>query len=201
MAHRLLLGSNNTKKRDELTVILGESNLVLLTPKDLGGLPEPVEDGITFEENARIKAFHYSRLTGLPALADDSGLMVDALEGLPGIRSSRYAGEDATDLDNCTKLLEALADVPDPHRTARFVCTIVVADGDQVVGTSNGECAWIILRGMRGAGGFGYDPLFYYPPEGKSSAELPRDVKNMVSHRAKALNGIHPVLEKLEKAR
>ena len=195
MARRLLLGSNNAKKRNELAVILRDTDLEVVTPDDLGGFPEPLEDGETFEENARIKASHYARLTGLPALADDSGLMVDALGGLPGVRSSRFAGERATDLDNCRKLLAALEEVPDSHRTARFVCCTVLVDGDAVVGASRGECEGVILREMRGEGGFGYDPLFFFAPEGRTFAELPAETKNRVSHRAKALRGIRPVLE------
>ncbi len=197
MAFRILLGSNNAKKRKELGLIIGDLDIELLIPADLGDLPEPVEDGATFEENARIKAFHYARHTEIPVLADDSGLMVDALGGQPGVFSSRYAGEEATDHERSLKLLKALEGVPDARRTARFVCCIVVADGNRIIGTSEGTCEGRILNAMRGIGGFGYDPVFFYPPEGKTFAELPPEVKNRVSHRARALAGIHSILEQL----
>ncbi|MHC4946011.1 MAG: non-canonical purine NTP pyrophosphatase, partial [Planctomycetota bacterium] len=117
MKQRLLIGSNNPKKRKELGEILEGLDFELLIPADLGDFEEPEETGTTFEENARIKALHYAEQTGLPTLADDSGLMVDALGGRPGVHSSRYAGAQATDLDNCEKLLDALARVPDAERT------------------------------------------------------------------------------------
>ncbi|MFH1998236.1 MAG: non-canonical purine NTP pyrophosphatase, partial [Planctomycetota bacterium] len=126
MKKRLLLGSNNRKKRNELAAILDGLACEIVTPADLGGFEEPEENGETFEENARIKAFYYSGVTGLPTLADDSGLVVDALRGEPGVYSARYAGEGASDVDNCLKLLQELKSIPDFERTARFMCTIVV---------------------------------------------------------------------------
>lgn len=201
MNGRLLLGSNNKKKRGELAAILEGLECKIVTPADmadeLGDFEEPVEDGDTFEANARIKALYYSELTGLPTLADDSGLVVDALGGAPGVYSARYAGEEATDLDNCLKLLDELESIPDEKRTARFKCTIVVVDKGKVVGTSTGACEGTILREMSGKGGFGYDPLFLYAPENRTFAELDAEVKNSISHRGNALNGIRPVLEKL----
>lgn len=193
----LLIGTNNPKKRKELGEILEGLPVELHIPSELGRFPEPEETGATFEENATIKALYYSEKTGLPTLADDSGLMVDALAGKPGVHSSRYAGDDASDLDNCMKLLAALEKVPGSERTARFVCTIVVVQDGAVKGVSKGTCEGTILRAMRGGGGFGYDPLFFYQPEGKSFGELPADLKNRISHRANALEGIRPVLEKL----
>jgi XTP/dITP diphosphohydrolase len=194
---KLLLGSNNAKKRKELAEILEGLDIELVVPADLGDFEEPEETGTTFEENAGIKAAYYAEKTGLPTLADDSGLVVDALHGKPGVHSSRYAGEQATDLDNCKKLLDALADVPEPERTARFMCCIVVVHEGSVVGTAEGACEGVILKEMKGAGGFGYDPLFLYEPEALTFAELPAESKNRISHRARALQGIRPVLEKL----
>lgn len=197
MVKVLLLGSNNVKKRRELATILEGLDLEIRTPAEAGIMDEPVEDGETFEDNAVIKATYYGDRTGLPAMADDSGLMVDALGGEPGVRSARYAGEGATDQDRCNKLLNALEKVPDHLRTARFVCTIALVRDGKVLGTSTGTCDGRILREMRGENGFGYDPVFFYPPEGKSFAELPPDLKNRVSHRGLALQGIRPVLEAL----
>lgn len=197
MGYPLLLGSNNAKKRNELAAILGDLPFEIKTPAELGGFEEPVEDGETFLDNAKIKAFHYARLTGLLTLADDSGLAVDALDGRPGVFSSRYAGDGATDLDNCEKLLHDLKDVPPGKRGARFVCFIAVVKGAEVVGTSQGACEGEILSQMTGSGGFGYDPLFFHPPEGRTFAELDAGVKNGLSHRAHALRGIRPVLEKI----
>ena len=166
MRRQLLIGTNNAKKRTELSSILEGLDFEILIPSDLGGIPAPEENGATFEENAVSKALHYSAASGMTALADDSGLVVDALDGAPGVHSSRYAGESATDLDNCLRLLSALEKFDDPMRTARFVCTVVVAAKGKVVGKSTGSCEGKMLRSMRGDRGFGYDPLFFYPPEG-----------------------------------
>jgi XTP/dITP diphosphohydrolase len=197
MAFPLLLGSNNAKKRNELAAILKDLPIEISTPAELGDFEEPVEDGATFLDNAKIKAFHYAGLTGLPTLADDSGLAVDALGGRPGVHSSRYAGEAASDLDNCNKLLHDLKDVPPGRRGARFVCFIAVVNDGELVGTSEGSCEGEILEAMTGSKGFGYDPLFFYPPEGRTFAELGAGIKNRLSHRAGALEGIRPVLESM----
>ena len=195
---RILLGSNNAKKRAELARILEDLPIDIRTPADLGGLPEPEETGRTFRENALLKAEHYARLSGLTALADDSGLVVDALGGRPGVRSSRFAGEDAGDLENCRKLLQELATVEAPRPAARFVCAVAVVRKDgKLLGVEEGRCEGYILRAMRGTGGFGYDPLFFYPPEGKTFAELTPEVKGRVSHRARALEAIRPLLQQL----
>jgi XTP/dITP diphosphohydrolase len=192
-----LLGSNNEKKRKELKSTLDALQLDILIPTEVGNFPVPVENGKTFEENARIKAYHYNRLTGLPTLADDSGLEVDALEGIPGVHSSRYAGDSASDRDNLTKLLTALKGVPDARRTARFVCCIVLAHEESDLGCAIGVCEGTILNEMRGNQGFGYDPIFLYPPEGKTFAEIPPSLKNKISHRAKAIEKIMPILQRL----
>ncbi len=197
MTEKLLLGSNNPKKRNELQEILGGLGFLIVTPGEAAIDTEPVEDGDTFLENATKKALFYAGHSGLLTLADDSGLAVDALGGLPGVRSSRYAGDEATDDDNCSKLLEAMKEVPDPERTAEFRCTVVVADGEGVRAAATGKCRGMILKTKTGAGGFGYDPVFYYPPLKKSFAELPQEVKNQVSHRAAALQRIRKAFEKI----
>jgi len=194
---KLLLGSNNRKKREEIATLLAGQNIQIVIPSEIGKFEEPIEDGITFEENAKIKAIYYSKATGLITLADDSGLIVDALGDLPGVHSARFAGEDATDSDNCAKLLAGLKGVPSQAKTARFVCTVVVADKEKILGISEGACEGLIIDEMRGDNGFGYDPMFYYSPEKKTFAELDSEVKNKVSHRAGALAGILHVLQKL----
>ncbi len=155
---------------------------------ELKSIPTPEENGATFEENARLKAAYYSRLAPGPLFADDSGLEVDALGGEPGVYSARYAGVDATDDANNRLLLERLGD--ERNRTARFVCVIALAEGGEVRQTFRGEVEGEILREARGPGGFGYDPLFYYPPFGRSFGEVDGPAKFGVSHRGKALRGM-----------
>jgi XTP/dITP diphosphohydrolase len=198
MTHRLLVGSNNVKKRAEIQTILRGLDLVAVTPQEVGIVGEPEETGETFAENAAIKALFYSAASGLLTLADDSGLMVDAIDGLPGVRSSRYAGEQASDEENCQKLIEALRDVPDSKRTARFHCAIAVAEQGKIVATAAGECVGRILHKKAGTSGFGYDPLFFFPPEGMAFAQLPPETKNRVSHRGAALRQIREALSRLK---
>ncbi len=150
---------------------------------------EAVEDGLSFIENALIKARHAARCTGLQALGDDSGLVVDALGGMPGIYSSRFAGAGADDKANNQKLLHALREVAEPDRTAHFYCAMVFVRHaeDPAPLVSTGKWPGTIMKQPRGEGGFGYDPLFWVPGSGCSSAELPADVKNQLSHRGQAL--------------
>jgi len=186
--HELVLASNNPGKVREINQILVELNL-LARPQSDFQLEDAEETGLTFVENAILKARHAAGHTGLAAVADDSGLEVDALHGAPGIYSARYAGPGASDSDNLEKLLAALVDVPDEARTARFQCLMVylrhAEDPTPVIcqGTWEGR----ILFEPRGEGGFGYDPVFFVPTEGCSSAELPPEVKNRLSHRGRAL--------------
>lgn len=157
----------------------------------LAGLKEiaaPEENGATFEENARIKAAYYSRFAPGPLFADDSGLEVDALNGAPGVYSARYAGPHATDLANNELLLQRLGD--NPNRSARFVCVIALAEAGEVRQTFRGKVEGEILHAARGPGGFGYDPLFYYPPFGCSFGEVDGPKKFDVSHRGKALRAL-----------
>jgi len=155
---------------------------------DLKSIPAPEEDGATFEENARLKAVYYSRLAPGPLFADDSGLEVDALGGEPGVYSARYGGPNATDDANNRLLLERLGD--GRNRAGRFVCVIALAEGGEVRKIFRGEVEGEILREARGPGGFGYDPLFYYPPFGCSFGEVDGPEKFEVSHRGKALRGL-----------
>lgn len=160
-----------------------------LIPQAELGIPDAVEDGETFIANATTKAIHASRLSGLPAMADDSGLEVDALGGAPGVYSARYAGEHATDAENVEKLLSALRDIPEAERTARFRCVIALipraGDTDPIL--CEGTWEGCIQVRPSGQSGFGFDPVFYVPTHGCSAAELDAAVKNRLSHRARAL--------------
>jgi XTP/dITP diphosphohydrolase len=185
---RIVLASGNRGKIAEVNALLQPLTLEVV-PQSAFAVEEAEETGLTFVENALIKARHATTVTGLPALADDSGLEVDALNGAPGIRSSRFAGPDADDRANVDKLLAALAGVPEAQRNARFQCVIVVLrhaeDPTPLIcqGTWEGR----ILFAPAGEGGFGYDPVFYVPGEDCASAELPPAVKNRLSHRGQAL--------------
>lgn len=185
---RLVLASNNAKKLLELQALFSPLGIELVTQGSLG-IPEAEEPFATFAENALAKARHAARLSGLPALADDSGLSVDALGGAPGVRSARYAldaGGDKSDAANNARLLQALAHVED--RRARFVCALVAVrrpdDPEPLV--AMGRWAGVILTAPSGDGGFGYDPLMHIPALGQTVAQLPADVKNRHSHRALA---------------
>lgn len=180
---KFVLASHNKKKLQELGDILGILGIEIVPLPE--GAPEPAEDGDTFEANARIKARAAAEFTGLPAIADDSGLCVDALDGAPGVYSARYSG--GGDGENNAKLLREMEAVPDGKRTARFVCAIacVLPDGREF--TVRGACEGVITRELSGDGGFGYDPLFYVPEYECTFGVLSADVKNRISHRAKAL--------------
>ncbi|RKG75880.1 RdgB/HAM1 family non-canonical purine NTP pyrophosphatase [Corallococcus exercitus] len=185
MKPKLLFATGNAGKLRELRALVGDA-VEVVSLKDLPPVPEPVEDGATFEENAVKKAREYSLATGLPALADDSGLCVDALGGRPGVLSARYA--PGSDKDRYEKLLQELADVPDEKRTASFRCALalVTGKGDEPR-VEVGRCEGVILRAPKGTNGFGYDPVFQVKGEGgRSMAELAPEEKSRVSHRARA---------------
>ena len=188
---RIVLASGNAGKVREINQILSGLDIEVL-PQSEFDVPEAEETGLTFVENAILKARNAASHTGLPAIADDSGLEVDALHGAPGIYSARYAGPDATDADNNRKLLEALRDVPQNLRSARFQCLMVylrhAEDPTPLIcqGTWNGR----ILEAPRGDNGFGYDPLFHVPTHDCSAAELPAAEKNRLSHRGQALRAL-----------
>lgn len=195
MSQKLLIATRNQKKKKELQEILSGFDLQLLNLDDIPPLPEVEEDGLTFEENAIKKALTVARQSNMLTLADDSGLVVDALRGAPGVFSARYAGPEANDDRNNQKLLQEMQHVEDHQRTARFVCVIALASPQGKVETVMGSCEGTIGRTLHGAEGFGYDPLFI--PEGydKSFAELTPAIKNRISHRGIALNKIKPLLE------
>lgn len=189
-----ILATHNSKKRDELSRILAPLGVTAAIDRELGlTLDEVEETGLTFEENAYLKAAAACAQSGLPAIADDSGLMVDALDGAPGVYSARYAGEDATDADRIAKLLGALEGVPDEARTARFVSAVccVFPDGERL--TVRGVCEGTIARAAAGTGGFGYDPVFV-TPTGRTFAELSAVEKDAVSHRGQALRALAQAL-------
>jgi len=186
---RLVLASNNPGKLRELSALLAPLGIEVLAQSALG-IGEAEEPHLTFIENALAKARHASSRSGLPALADDSGLCVDALGGAPGIRSARLAGGDASDADNNRRLLDLLVHCAD--RRAHYYCVLVLVRGpdDPQPLIAEGEWAGEILRQPRGAGGFGYDPLFWLPESGCTSAELPAARKNELSHRAIAVSAL-----------
>ncbi len=188
MTRRIVLASNNAGKVREIGQLLAGHDLEVL-PQSAFDVPEAEETGLTFVENAILKARNACACSGLPAIADDSGLEVDALGGEPGIHSARYAGPGATDADNNALLLERLAEVPDEARTARFQCLMVYLrhEKDPTPLICQGTWEGRILREPRGANGFGYDPLFFVPERGCSAAELSAEVKNALSHRGQAL--------------
>ena len=185
---KVVLASSNPGKLAELNALLQPAGLQVVSQDALGVEP-PEETGLTFLENALIKARAACAATGLPALADDSGVVVDALGGAPGVHSARYAGDGASDADNVAKLLDALEDVAAPERTAAFVCAIVYLRHarDPCPLVCEGVWEGRILDVARGAGGFGYDPVFFVASLGRTAAELSRAEKNAVSHRGQAL--------------
>lgn len=185
---KIVLASGNRGKVREINQLLSQSGFEVIPQSDFG-VPEAEETGLTFVENAILKARNAARHSGLPAIADDSGLEVDALKGAPGIYSARYAGEGASDAQNLEYLLAGMRDIPDDQRSARFQCVMVYMDhaGDPTPLICQGTWEGSILNEARGAHGFGYDPVFYVPGKNCSSAELDPETKNSLSHRAKAM--------------
>ena len=196
MPERIVLASGNKGKLREFSELLADCAITVLPQSDFG-VPEVDETGLTFVENALIKARNAAAHTGLPAIADDSGIEVDALQGAPGIYSARYAGPGADDAANNRKLLQVLEDVPDARRTAHFYCAIAMVRhaADPAPMVAIGRWDGRILDAPTGAGGFGYDPLFRVETHGCSSAELPPAVKNSISHRGQALAALVRQLE------
>jgi XTP/dITP diphosphohydrolase len=203
---RILVATHSRHKLRELRDLLHPQRAILLSLRELGIADDVEETGATFEANARLKARFYLRQSGLPTLADDSGLEVDALGGGPGVRTRRYAGEDATDADNNAKLLAALGNLPPDDRGARYVCVLALALPDAgprgmlpmilTRGTSRGR----IAMSAKGTGGFGYDPIFEpaaEPPGGRTLGQYAPAEKNRISHRARAARRMAPRLEAL----
>ncbi|MGQ0557920.1 MAG: XTP/dITP diphosphatase [Nitrospiraceae bacterium] len=190
----ILLATRNSDKVRELTALLGDLGLRIRTLADFPAAPEVEEDGVTCEANALKKAREIAAVTGVPSVADDTGLEVDALGGRPGVFAARYAGEGATYEDNCRKLIKELDGVPQVRRTARFVtvAALVMPGGETRVAT--GILAGVIAEACAGSQGFGYDPVFFVPDLGRTLAELTAEEKNRVSHRAKAFMNLRAVL-------
>jgi len=192
---KVVVATRNKGKLREIVPLLAGLKLELCTIDELAPDAELREDGVTFVENALAKARQAVRATGLPAIADDSGLEVDALDGAPGVYSARYAGPGADDDSNNAKLLEALEAVPPARRTGRFRCVAVFVDparGLEIV--REGACEGVVLEAKRGEDGFGYDPLFFVPTVGRTMAELPLEEKNRLSHRAAAFRALADAL-------
>lgn len=196
---QLVVASRNKHKVRELEALLRDLDFEVVAVEDLPGVPEVIEDQPTLRENAIKKAVETARATSRLSLADDTGLEVDALGGAPGVRSARYAGEKATYHENNKKLLADLAGVPLEKRTARFRCVVAVADADGLVDVVEGVCNGLILTEERGGNGFGYDPLFLPDGQVKTFGELPVEIKNRISHRAKALQKAWGVLARYKR--
>jgi XTP/dITP diphosphohydrolase len=194
---KLLVATNNPGKVREYEALLTGLPLTLTYPAQEGVDIEVEETGSTFAENARLKAAAYARASGLLTLADDSGLEVDALGGEPGTRSARFAGQGASDEDRYRLLLGKLEEVPWKRRTARFRCVIAIATPQGEVRTADGTCEGVIAFEPKGEHGFGYDPVFYMPEHGRTMAELEPEVKNRISHRARAAEGARRILQEL----
>ena len=193
----LVIATRNKNKLREFKEILKDLQLEIRSLDDFGPTPEAIEDGDTFDENAYKKALHTAKVLGLPAIADDSGLVVEGLEGDPGVYSARYAGENATDDENLQKLLKELQGIE--NRQAYFQCVLSIAVPSGPALTYEGRCDGIIIDEKRGHNGFGYDPVFYFEEFGKTFAELTMKEKNKVSHRGKALTEVKSEVHKIKK--
>jgi XTP/dITP diphosphohydrolase len=194
--HTVVLATRNQDKVKEIQALLSEASLIFLSLADFPDLPEVVEDGATCQENAVKKARETAARTGHWALADDTGLEVDALDGRPGVYAARYAGEGATYADNCEKLLEELKHIPLEQRGARFLTVMALSDPEGHTQTVEGELLGQIAEQFYGSHGFGYDPVFYVPTAHKTLAEMTLEEKNALSHRGKALRLVKELLTK-----
>lgn len=195
MLNIIVLATGNKNKIKEIQELLKNAPVQIKSIADYGSLPSVVEDRDTFDENAYKKAHHYAKVLGLPCLADDSGLVVDALDGRPGVYSARYAGENATDLEKCDKLLKEMEGKE--NRKAKFVCVLSLATPGGPALTWEGSCEGEITNERHGESGFGYDPVFYYPAFGKTFAEVSMAEKNKVSHRGRALQEFAGEIDKV----
>lgn len=187
---RLIIATGNEDKVREIDEILEGTGFEAISMKQAGFNPNIVEDGTTFEENALKKAMAVHELSGEYVMADDSGLCIDALDGAPGIYSARFCGEDSTYEEKFRKIFEMLADVPEDKRTAQFVCAIAVVKPDGTSFTVRGECRGVLHEKPVGENGFGYDPIFYVPEFGMTTAQMDPEVKNSISHRGRALRAM-----------
>ena len=200
---KILIATKNPGKMAELSAML-DLDIDWLSLADFPDAPEVIEDGRTFEENARKKALAYAKIAGCWTIADDSGLVVDALDGTPGVKSARFSGEPQPhekrtliDHRNCAKVLDLLKDVPTEKRTARFVCSLCLASPKEILIETQGTLEGVIARDPAGRNGFGYDPVFFVPGLGKTVAQLTADEKNAISHRSNAIRKLKPLLDEL----
>ena len=191
----LVIATRNKGKIQEIKTLLKDFPVVIRDLDDFGPIPPVIEDGRTFDDNAYKKASFTARVLGFPTLADDSGLCVDALGGAPGVYSARYGGEGLSDQDRCRKLIDEMAGQAD--RTAAFHCVVSIAVPQGPALTYEAQCQGIITESLSGKNGFGYDPVFYYPPLNKTFAQLTMDEKNSVSHRGKVLKEIQDEFDKI----
>jgi XTP/dITP diphosphohydrolase len=196
----LLLASQNPGKLNEMRLLVEGMRFRVIGPRDIGITDSPDETGESFLENATIKAQHYATRSGLLTVADDSGLSVDALGGEPGLQSSRFGGEGASDLDRNRLLLEKLEGIPWEKRGATFTSAVVVAQDARVLFQAQETVSGLIAPALRGGNGFGYDPLFYYPPYQRTFGEVTREEKDAVSHRGKAFARLRTYFASLERA-
>ncbi|MCC6626673.1 MAG: XTP/dITP diphosphatase [Chloroflexi bacterium] len=196
----LIVASRNAGKIAELAALLSGLDLRLISLQQAGVTDEAPETGDTFTANAVEKAEYVCRQTGRAALADDSGLCVDALGGAPGVYSARFGGPGLTDADRVQRLLAALVGVPAERRQARFACVLALARPGRATLTVDGQVEGSIAAAPAGAGGFGYDPIFYLPERGQTMAEAPPEVKNAISHRARAARAMHDLIHRLRDA-
>ncbi|MCH9025396.1 MAG: XTP/dITP diphosphatase [candidate division Zixibacteria bacterium] len=198
----LVLATNNDDKIKEIKYLLEDLPITIFSRNDFLEFPDVEETGQTLKENALLKAKTIAEFCDMPALADDTGLEVDALDGAPGIFSSRYAGNNVSYADNVNKLIKEMASVPEEKRTARFRCVIAIDWNDGNIETVEGVCEGFITEDVQGKQGFGYDPVFYYPPKDKRFSEMTIEEKNTVSHRGLALqNMVGLIMEKVNELR
>jgi XTP/dITP diphosphohydrolase len=194
---KICIATSNRGKQLEFVELLADWPGEIVFPQDIDLTLDVQETGASFAEIAVQKALTYAQASGLPALADDSGLVVDALDGAPGIYTARYAGPGASDQDRYYKLLATLGELAFERRTARFCCAVALAYPDGNVAVAEGTCEGIIAFAPKGEGGFGYDPIFYLPDFGCTMAELGPEIKNQISHRARAIQAARPLLDAL----
>ena len=193
---RLLVATTNTGKLREIRSLLGGSAVELITLRDLDPIEEPEETCATFEDNARLKALYYAARSGLPTVAEDSGLVVDGLDGEPGVRSARFLRSDASYPERFAEIFRRLAGPPAKNRAARFVCALAVVEGGAIVFEARGTVEGEIAQHARGTHGFGYDPIFYYPPYGATLADVAEDAKLAVAHRGQAFRALAEWLQR-----
>lgn len=198
---RLLVATTNTGKLREIRSLLAGVPVELIALRDVPAIEEPEETGATFEDNARLKAIYYSERSGITTVAEDSGLVIDGLDGEPGVRSARFLRPDASYAERFAEIFNRLSGPPEKNRAARFVCALAVADRGHVIYEARGTVEGEIAREPRGTAGFGYDPIFYYPPYGATLAEVGEDAKLAVAHRGQAFRALTSWLASLPTSR